>query len=556
MQNHKITTVGGMLLSLTLLSGAILSAPKANADTSATVDLTVNVPAACSLTPANTSLTKTINPGTSDTIGTSNLKAVCNDPNGFAIYAIGYTNNTHGNTDLITDLGTDYSIHTGTGTSASNWNMTITNAETTGNYTATIENGFNEPHVVPDVNTKIATVASATDQAIGTNLTATFNAYIAPNQVAGTYEGKVKFTLVHPADAQAPASRPATLDAGVNINIKMKNMANGTSNATYNTIDSRIKSIAMADTLPDGFVISDANTISSASSEYPIYIFFDNTNNAGIMNIYTEGAGVSLNTDSSHLFGYMRYLSDLLNIGDWSTSEVTSMREMFESTGDLASTFSLDLSNWDTSKVVDMGYMFNAAGQSASTWSIGDLSNWDTSSVTNMDHMFTGTGRNISNFSLDLSNWDTSNVTNMNHMFYAVGYSASTWSIGDLSNWNTSSVTNMGDMFDQAGYSASTWSIGDLSDWDTSNVTNMGSMFYYAGYNASTFSLDLSSWDTSNVTNMNWMFYGAGHDASNWSITIPRTNGNGINNTASRIYGKTSSTYVEPDSGKSFTIAQ
>ncbi len=39
----------GSLLALTLLSGAILSAPKANADTSATVDLTVNVPAACSL---------------------------------------------------------------------------------------------------------------------------------------------------------------------------------------------------------------------------------------------------------------------------------------------------------------------------------------------------------------------------------------------------------------------------------------------------------------------------------------------------------------------------
>ncbi|MBR3131300.1 hypothetical protein IKG31_01870 [Candidatus Saccharibacteria bacterium] len=195
----------GSLLALTLLSGAILSTPKANADTSATVDLTVNVPAACSLTPANTSLTKTINPGTSDTIGISNIKALCNDANGFAIYAVGYTDSEYGNTDLITDLGTNYSIHTGTGTSASNWNMTIDNDDDVVNdHVATIENDFDEASNIPATYTKIASFASATDQSIGSNLTAQFDAYIAPNQPAGTYQGKVKFALVHPSDTQAP----------------------------------------------------------------------------------------------------------------------------------------------------------------------------------------------------------------------------------------------------------------------------------------------------------------------------------------------------------------
>ena len=127
MSNHKAYIGVGSLLGLTLLSGAVLSAPKANADTSGTVDITVNVPAACSLTPANTSLTKTINPGTSAEIGTANLKAVCNDPSGFAIYAIGYTNNTHGNTDLVTELVAEHSNHTGTCSSTSNWHMTIAN---------------------------------------------------------------------------------------------------------------------------------------------------------------------------------------------------------------------------------------------------------------------------------------------------------------------------------------------------------------------------------------------------------------------------------------------
>jgi surface protein len=97
----------------------------------------------------------------------------------------------------------------------------------------------------------------------------------------------------------------------------------------------------------------------------------------------------------------------------------------------------------------------------------------------------------------------------------------------------------------------------DISNWDTSNVTNMSYMFSSAGDSATTFSLgDLSSWDTSNVTNMSYMFNAAGYSASTWSVTIPQTNGNNINNTTDRLYGKTTSTYAYPQSGKSFTIAQ
>ena len=32
-----------------------------------------------------------------DNIGSANISAFCNDPNGFAIYAIGYTEDTYGN---------------------------------------------------------------------------------------------------------------------------------------------------------------------------------------------------------------------------------------------------------------------------------------------------------------------------------------------------------------------------------------------------------------------------------------------------------------------------
>ncbi len=514
MSSHKAYIGVSSLLSLTLLSGVILCAPKANADTSATVDLTVNVPAACSLTPANTNLTKTINPGTSDTIGTSNLKAVCNDPSGFAIYAIGYTNNTHGNTDLVTELGAEHSIHTGTDTSASNWNMTIANStEFAANYTADIENHFDTPSNIPDTYTKIATVTSATDQTIGTNLTAKFDAYIAPDQIAGTYQGKVKFTLVHPGDHEAPISRPATLDIGRTVNSKLMSLAATVVNGTETTItpaydpltdfinnamDSYIKAIEVhtETAAPTGFVASTANTVSTPASEHPIYIVFDNTNDAGIMHFYTEGDQIILSEDASYMFYLLHSISDLSGLSDW-----------------------------DTSSVMDMSWMFNETGSNAST------------------------------FSLDLSSWNTSSVTDMNNMFTNAGYSATTWSISGLSDWDTSNVTNMNMMFNSAGGNASTFSL-DLSSWNTSSVTDMSWMFAGAGRNASTFSLDLSDWNTSNVTIIYTMFDGAGGNASTWSVTIPNTNGDGISNTTGMMYGKTTSICASPASGKSFTLAQ
>ncbi|MBR3131132.1 InlB B-repeat-containing protein [Candidatus Saccharibacteria bacterium] len=196
----------GSLLGLTLLSGAVLTAPRANADTSGTVDITINVPTACSLSATNNTLTKTINPGTADTIGTSNIKALCNDANGFAIYAVGYTDEQYGNNYLTTDLGDNYKIATNNtaSPSTSQWNMTIDNDDVTGDHVATIENDFDQAHIIPTTYTKIASFASATDQTIGSNLTAQFDAYIAPNQPAGTYQGKVKFVLVHPSTHTAP----------------------------------------------------------------------------------------------------------------------------------------------------------------------------------------------------------------------------------------------------------------------------------------------------------------------------------------------------------------
>ena len=142
-------------------------------------------------------------------IGSTTLKAFCNDANGFAIYAIGYTGETRGNTALTSSLlGTDYNIPTGTtidGT-VSNWAMKV-NA-VSGTYTPSIQNGFDSYSAIPSSYTKVAKYNNTTDQphttGVGSSVTTTYAASVSPTQPAGTYVGQVKYVLVHPSTAAAP----------------------------------------------------------------------------------------------------------------------------------------------------------------------------------------------------------------------------------------------------------------------------------------------------------------------------------------------------------------
>ena len=602
-----------MFVGATVMVSTILSSHTASADnnTSAVDQVNITVPVSCTLSGTGMdSHNAEINNGQyNSNIGTTTLKAFCNDNEGFAIYAIGYTDNEdHKNVLTNPTLGSSNDIVTGTATTGnSQWAMKLTaQSNPTPTYPLTIQNNYNNYHTVPSNYELVAKRTSATDigsSAEGSTLTSTYQVYISPTQAAGTYTGQVKYVMVHPNNHDAPIANPAILDTGQTVNTKLKSLAativNGEEttitpefddlSSEYDYYDEYIKSINvhLETPAPSGFTPTEANTISSSASVKPIYIVFDNTNDAGIMHFYTEGERIVLSPDSSYMFYYLYNLASITGISDWdtssvtnmsymfslagysattwsigdlsswNTSSVTSMSNMFNSAGRSATTFSLDLSSWNTSSVTVMSSMFYQAGYSATTFSLGNLSSWDTSNVTNMNGMFNSAGHSATTFSLgNLSSWDTSNVTNMNGMFNSAGHSATTWSIGDLSSWDTSNVTDMGSMFDYAGFSATTWSIGDLSSWDTSNVISMGNMFSYAGYSATTFSLNLSSWDTSNVTYMGSMFSYVGYSATTWSVTIPQTNGNNINNATNRLYGQTASIYATPPSGKSFTLAQ
>ena len=165
------------LLSLTALSGALLMSSSVSA-TSSSTSATVHVPDACTLVSTlNTPHTATLSPGTStgygnsggvNGIGQTTLKVTCNDSLGFAIYAIGYTEDTFGNTNLVSNTKNNgvstYTIATGTNTSGStsNWAMQI-NA-VSGSFAPTIQNSFDSSsyHNVPTTYTKVAKRTSAT----------------------------------------------------------------------------------------------------------------------------------------------------------------------------------------------------------------------------------------------------------------------------------------------------------------------------------------------------------------------------------------------------------
>ena len=174
-----------------------------------------------------------------------------------------------------------------------------------------------------------------------------------------------------------------------------------------------------------------------------------------------------------------------MDLSGFDTSDVTSMRHMFDSCSKLRE---LNISSFDTSKVVDMAGMFSSCDSLIEL----DLHNFDTKNVVNMKNMFQNCAKLTS---LDVSSFDTANVVDMQTMFSGC---CSLQSI-NVSSFDTSNVTDMSRMFEDCRNLRSL----DLSNFDTHNVLFMSQMFYGC---AELRSLDVSSFDTSKVTNMKAMF--------------------------------------------------
>ncbi len=216
-----------MLVGATVMLGTILSSHtvSANDNTSVVDQINITVPVSCTMSGTGMdSHNAEINNGQyNSNVGTTTLKAFCNDNEGFSIYAVGYTDNEIGKNVLTNStLGSTHDIVTGTAISGntSNWAMKLaTVSNPTPTYPIIImgstddtEKQAGDPDYstfqnVPSSYAKVAKRESSTDvgtNAEGATLTTTYQAYISPTQAAGTYTGQVKYTMVHPIDGGEP----------------------------------------------------------------------------------------------------------------------------------------------------------------------------------------------------------------------------------------------------------------------------------------------------------------------------------------------------------------
>jgi surface protein len=122
---------------------------------------------------------------------------------------------------------------------------------------------------------------------------------------------------------------------------------------------------------------------------------------------------------------------NISNIQYWNTVNVTKMIGTFYR---VREGFNVPIGNWNTSNVTTMAYMF----QNTDAFN-ANISSWNTSNVTQMNSMF----ESATAFNQDLGNWDVSAVTrrgDMGAMLY--GINGNNPYLFDLSGWCVTNVTS------------------------------------------------------------------------------------------------------------------
>ncbi|MBR0488105.1 fibrobacter succinogenes major paralogous domain-containing protein, partial [Candidatus Saccharibacteria bacterium] len=192
---------------LTIASASILSSHTSTALDQKSISASVKVSDSCSMQISDDGKATLDNPyemigGTyDDNVKNVNISMSCNDRNGFSLYAVGFSNNEIGNTNLISTANGNIPTGLDTTTLNSNWAFKFTPV-TTSSYVPTIvsdsEGSFASFHKIPSTNTKVATFTDAVEVTGSSSVTATYAVGVSPYQAPDTYTGQVKFTLVHP----------------------------------------------------------------------------------------------------------------------------------------------------------------------------------------------------------------------------------------------------------------------------------------------------------------------------------------------------------------------
>ncbi|MBQ3297094.1 hypothetical protein IJH01_03175, partial [Candidatus Saccharibacteria bacterium] len=196
----------GLVVSFASFAGVAAFSIPASADDSVIDVITAKVPVSCTVAGGDHTYATTMMPDSSTELGTTTIKATCNDSAGYSLYAIGFTGESYSgnNTKLVGSLA---SINTGNSGPDSYWAMKAT--AVIGTYAPTIMNSFDSYHAIPATYAQVAKFNSATDtgsSATGSSVNITYEVSVTAAQIADTYTGKVKYTLVHPNNAAAPVT--------------------------------------------------------------------------------------------------------------------------------------------------------------------------------------------------------------------------------------------------------------------------------------------------------------------------------------------------------------
>lgn len=214
-----------------------------------------------------------VNGTTPTEITGSTFNVLCNDSGGYAVYAVGYSNDELSNTKLVSNLGSDYDIQTAVYDSSaashnSSWAMKLTTA---GGYTTAVINNasgsdFTDFHVIPSDYTMVASANTSTldtstssrdDPTNGSKFTVTYQAYASNTQPAGTYNGAVKYTMVHPSSADMPTINDLEYlqdFAGLSVDSKASVLSSMAAGTNYTLKDKRDNQEYTVAKLADGKV--------------------------------------------------------------------------------------------------------------------------------------------------------------------------------------------------------------------------------------------------------------------------------------------------------------
>jgi len=204
--NKKRFLPFGLLFAATILSLFVLSSSGTFADEEQ-ADATVTVSSACTMFRESTVPHVVSGSAGSyhENVGITRLNTVCNDKDGYAIYAVGYSHDTVGDTNMYGEESGAI-IPTGTASgNVSNWSMKLAkDLESYNPQNLTITSGYDNYHNIPAAQTKVASFVGATDTTKGSVITSTYAIRVSSTQVADTYTGFVKYTMVHPGGGPVP----------------------------------------------------------------------------------------------------------------------------------------------------------------------------------------------------------------------------------------------------------------------------------------------------------------------------------------------------------------